>query len=652
MKKIFIFLLLVSSFASAQVPALKKHDQNSVIGITGNNNIIKVIQGNDIKIYDVNNSNDISKLLIYLKKIPSLSKNMVDIFHSVSHVDSIGIANNLLLKELLQRTSSGGVLDENALKEELENYKEENNRFKLEILKLKNEILDSGFAFLLKEAYEKINSFDNEGYQKLMEDYKDKLKTHTAADMANYSTASYFQAQNSRNNDKKQKALEQIGQALNYDKDNMIYLYFKASLILELGAQEGYITLCRDTLLNKLSDTAIIEIEPYINTPLPENLASLDNEWPALGYASFSDSRIFRIPIKAVIYNTLGKIYAKRNMSFEAITNLKKSCALLSTPGYDTCTYSADIYFFIGNIYFKDSKADSALIYYKKALDYYHNSTGTSSSTLHQSANNIGIIYYWQYKTDSAIKYFLKGIDDSNFDTLRATPVTTLISNTAFIYQVRRDYANALQYYIQLEALTSTSLGKEHMLTAKAYYKTAKIYMLSGQYKQAELNFIKGADILEKKETDFFEDLPQIYLNLGILYSLMDEKERSLYYLEKIKSLMKWPDKIKAGTISTAEQRLKEKKTDETILICKFALEIFNDLSKAETVSIYKDLGIAYLSNGEKAKAENNFGNALRLLKGPKTRHKRWLLKQIREYQEANKLNKSGALLEDPILQR
>jgi hypothetical protein len=96
-------------------------------------------------------------------------------------------------------------------------------RFALEKKKMRQDlILD--FRQTLKIADSKLKNHDNEGYQNVLENYK-KLKKNKGLDYnSSIAKATYLQAENNYFNNKYSKGLDQIDEAIEFEKGNEYYL--------------------------------------------------------------------------------------------------------------------------------------------------------------------------------------------------------------------------------------------------------------------------------------------------------------------------------------------------------------------------------------------------------------------------------------------
>ncbi len=216
MKKLIYLLVFISS-ASLGQGTPKSKGQISSIEVKGNNNIIRVIQGDGIKIYNLKDEAQYQSFLTYLKRIPQISKELKEVLAYDKKTFE-------LVSKLVERTQEYGVFDPSKFLEEFAKKVEEITKLKQENEALRKQTKDEELAQILEQAQKLLDSFDSKGYQQILEDFKQKRKEKVQKEQKEIAQVSFFQGKDSRINNKLDKAVEQLNEALTIDPDNVEYL--------------------------------------------------------------------------------------------------------------------------------------------------------------------------------------------------------------------------------------------------------------------------------------------------------------------------------------------------------------------------------------------------------------------------------------------
>lgn len=186
----------------------------------------------------------------------------------------------------------------------------------------------------------------------------------------------------------------------------------------------------------------------------------------------------------------------------------------------------------LGNFYEIKEDFVKAEYYYRQCYEKRKKYSGPGSPTTLSIMNQLGLFYlnasspdHQNY--DKAEDYFrrtYKRLQQYGYPT--TYPLTLeVLSNLGDLYEVTRDYAEALKYYLLCLENQIIVFGKEHTQTLKTMNNLAFLYDSMGNFSQAEIYYQKSLDILMKihgKENDKV---------LVVMYNLADCLENQGNYL-------------------------------------------------------------------------------------------------------------------------
>lgn len=180
----------------------------------------------------------------------------------------------------------------------------------------------------------------------------------------------------------------------------------------------------------------------------------------------------------------------------------------------------------LGLAYKAKKKSDLAIEHFKRALEI--------KPDYAPAINNLGTVYLDKQEWDTAIEYFKK----VEKNLLYATPHLPL-ANLGWAYYNKKEYSLSEKYY--LEAL---DLEPKFFNAMRGLGLT---YIAMGRIEAA-------VKILERAVKDY-ADVPQLYFDLGKVYTLSHDHEKALHAYHKITELA--PDTALAREAEEAAQRIK-----------------------------------------------------------------------------------------------
>jgi signal transduction histidine kinase len=301
--------------------------------------------------------------------------------------------------------------------------------------------------------------------------------------------------------------------------------------------------------------------------------------------------------------------------------NFRKAESLLKKDG-QLLLYSK-----MGEYFFKNDAADSALQYFSRGLDmansagnsfyisYFHLKSGEALNFLSDyepalvelklayslslsldsvqlqinSARNLGNVYWNKGDFDLALTYYFNSLDISR-KAGNMEGVAAALSNIGIIYQEIRDFEKALDYYKQSEKVAETNHFTR--LLSSAYNNVGDAYMAEGIYDSALFYFQKSLAHFTIDDTKFSVG---IYLgNIAEVYLKTDSLEKARkYFLESLKYASEISDKIGIANcnLGLADVNLHENNLSEAFGY------LINGTKISEELGSFKHLDYSYNLN-------------------------------------------------------
>ena len=327
------FLIILISIFFSQILYAQKHPANSAnVKVKGNQNIVTVNQWGTIVNYNLNIKTEANQFFDYLKSIPFINDLLKKIYNSVDNT-------NKVVKKILEKVNTKD-FNPNVFAQLLEKYITENASLKAEIERYKADHDSKDFAMVYKKAKAFLDNYDNEGFQKLWEEFKTKKKREIEQDSQDIAQASFYQAKGNQGNYLFKEALIQINEALSYDKLNSLYLLTKGDILISLNKFDDAIA----ALQNIKSDAAdSILVDTYNLLGFAFNQKMMPDS--ALGYLKSSHEINSRL---------------KNPFSFRLVSNYLNLGEVYYNVG--DINSSLDIYFYVKNLLTKACYSDTIFI--------------------------------------------------------------------------------------------------------------------------------------------------------------------------------------------------------------------------------------------------------------------------------------------------
>ncbi|MBN2175108.1 MAG: CHAT domain-containing protein [Bacteroidales bacterium] len=256
-------------------------------------------------------------------------------------------------------------------------------------------------------------------------------------------------------------------------------------------------------------DTARYYFQKSIN--LKEKVISPDD--PALGRGYLNFGRFLQI---------MGDLYASIEY-FDKAENL-----FISKLGEDYFGL-ASVYYNKGGVYIQLNDFQKALSYQERALDLYKINVNPDNSIFREIYMNIGMIYSGLNQYKEAVEYFLLSLQDGSKSESRVRALRNLGS----CYFELDSLDKAEKYLLLSIAETKDLFGREHSLSAYAYYEYGVFCDKIGKFDTAEKMLYKAFEIFVENFGHQNRDVSNTLSQLGTHYFRNDDINKSLEYFQR-----------------------------------------------------------------------------------------------------------------------
>ena len=473
MKYLQICCLIVTSAISWGQSTTSK---NSVIDLKGNGNIIRVIQTDKIVEYNLSIKTQSEKFIKYLNSFPNLNFNIKKLLTKTDKVLEIlsnaNKTNSFTSKDLLDR---------------FEKYIRENENLRLENEKLRQQSNDNDYSALLEEANKKLEQFDDEGYQKILQKGLERFNKTRMQIAKIY----YLQARNSYTNYFYKVALQQINEAVKFIPDDPTLIILKSEILTYLNRGEEALNYLKDNFKNITQDSIISEA----NLRLGFIYLSLENFDSALSYSQ-----------KAI---------------------------KLEHKYYDNNDYFSPLCV-IGLIYLYQGNYNKALDFFRNALEVEQKNSGKAGYQNPILFNNIGTAYSFLHRNDSALYYSLKAVNFLKEVSLEETPLLMSSYETLFaIYIDQKNLTEAEEYRNKIETIIDKYYGKYSVEKAVTYNNIALYFEHSSINDSSIFYYKKSLNILTTINSNYNAKTGLVALNIGYHYNSKNQYDSAIIYYER-----------------------------------------------------------------------------------------------------------------------
>lgn len=210
----------------------------------------------------------------------------------------------------------------------------------------------------------------------------------------------------------------------------------------------------------------------------------------------------------ALAHYFAGRVYRVRNIPDKALESFLNS-ELYALQSNNNTLAGKDVHI-IGNLYFEQGIMDTAIVFYKKALNYYEKDKDSDKYKMH-AANEIGRAYDEIKNVDSSYVYFNKAMVYAERSGDQEFKVA-LLNNLGYIYFRMKDYDKSLDYLHNVLKQTSdaTIYAKTYLIlsdlyNAKNQSDSARYYINLSERSLAEIADNQALKVLYNSFVDYFK---------------------------------------------------------------------------------------------------------------------------------------------------
>lgn len=310
-------------------------------------------------------------------------------------------------------------------------------------------------------------------------------------------------------------------------------------------------------------------------------------------------------------------LYSYMTGNFSDAQDLFEKCLLTESEKIDSL--NTLILKSLGNVFYKIGKYDSAMVYYKKALNNELKREAKMNAIIGSLYMNIGIILKKEAKYDSAEIYYKKSIAIKSSESNDPALLAGSFSNySKFLFQIG-DLSSAIFYSFKAESLYIEAFGPK-------YYNLASLYYGIGNIKSFENDIVGAINYYNKSKLLYDEhytnkDAPvfsRISMSQALLMRDLGQYEQAINTYKEVLLSKNLSENLQIICLrNIGVLFLKINKTDSADYYLNNALEIStNHFGKThlQTATCYLALANFYSKTGARSLADENFQLAINLL--------------------------------------
>ncbi|WP_281988908.1 CHAT domain-containing protein [Aquimarina aggregata] len=181
---------------------------------------------------------------------------------------------------------------------------------------------------------------------------------------------------------------------------------------------------------------------------------------------------------------------------------------------------------------------EKSLLYANRAIEISDLYLGDSSKSKAISFDNIGKYYQIKADFDSALSFYKKALDNRKKTRPKGhESLAVSYSNIGIVYQTLSKYRKALYYQNKGLSINIMTFGPEHLRTGRDYNDVGNTYQALGELYTALEYFNKDLNITIKNQGEDHLYAGYNYNNIGNVYEQLNQYEKALAYYEKARSI-------------------------------------------------------------------------------------------------------------------
>jgi len=279
------------------------------------------------------------------------------------------------------------------------------------------------------------------------------------------------------------------------------------------------------------------------------------------------------------------------------------------SKGHEFNTYLGSAYKYLG---FAEENPEERLTLFNRSLDYFQKEeTGKKQVVL--ILMNIGLVYKQESKYETALNYFEKALQLSR-DNGFSSHLISIISLIKDIYNDMEDFRGGLvkinEIMERLDREQSDKVDYKNLYNMKAYF-----LFKNEEYIEAE-KYLKDAVEITYRENDRVARFP-LLLNLVGMYAKLNIKEKAEERLKEIEIIINEnPDLPPYRLLSASEAFLNNGYIDKAISICEKSYKGFQEKNDLEgQAGTLQNIGICYKMKENFPAAIENYQKAIEIAK-------------------------------------
>ena len=326
------------------------------------------------------------------------------------------------------------------------------------------------------------------------------------------------------------------------------------------------------------------------------------DSYDSLVYQNFKKLiSLLDIDEQLTLYRKMGEFFYKNEVADSALVYFRNGLEI--AKNVRNTYYTAVFHLMNGSVYTFVSDFEPALAELKTA--YNLSTTLDSVRLLIRTSRNLGNVYWNMGNYDLALEYYIISLDISQ-KSGNKLGISSALNNIGNVYQEVKNYDRAIDYYKQSEIIAEKE-GFARVL-AISNNNLGDVFSIKGQYDSALFYFEKALNELKKTKSKFDAG---IYMgNIANLYLKTDSLEKSKhYFLESLNYAVYTGDKtgIASCNLGLADLHLHEKKTGIAFDFLKTGTEISEEIGSLKLMLYAYKLNAQYYLQKKEYSIANHF---------------------------------------------
>lgn len=302
----------------------------------------------------------------------------------------------------------------------------------------------------------------------------------------------------------------------------------------------------------------------------------------------------------------IGNIFDDMDKKDSALIFFKMAIEAWEISAGKKSTEVANGYVNIAIAYNSAGEDDSTLKYANLAIDLYDEIEGSEYIGLARVYNTLGVMAYHNGDFDGSANYMMKSLEVKRKYYGEDHPaISDSYNNLGAVYASRREFEKALEYYYKSLEIRLAKLDALNPNIALSYNNIANTYDKLGRYRKSEEYHLKALELRKKIWGDNHTDIAMSYTNLGILKMNTGYFDEAFTYFEKARDIQEflcgyYHIKVSDCYNNMGAIYMEKGEIDSAIVNFKRALDIREKLGRNQLAiaGSYNNLGVVYKNKG------------------------------------------------------